>query len=327
MSKLIVMVGLPASGKSTKANELAEQYNATVLSSDDIREELLGNVNEQSQNTKVFEVMYKRAKDLLCKDKNVIIDATNINRKRRIHLIKNELQADEYICHYIGSNIHYCLHRDNERERKVGYEVIDKMYRNMEIPLKEEGWNEVIYSYVDFESPSYMIKLANRLLQEEFESCEQFESCIEDFDNEFNKIIGLSHDSQYHSFSVSRHTYYVYKEIEKLADFPHKEDLILASIYHDLGKAHCKSFENYKGEIKRYASFIGHENVSAQLFYNYFMSFGFDIDRIIRVVKLIALHMKHYNNSAKTDKLLKQLLSEDEYLMLMMLNSADMIAK
>ena len=47
---LYVMVGLPGSGKSHIAEELARENNAVVYSMDDIRGELCGNVEDQSRN-------------------------------------------------------------------------------------------------------------------------------------------------------------------------------------------------------------------------------------------------------------------------------------
>jgi len=51
LTKLIVMVGLPASTKSSYAEKLKLEYDAVVLSSDKLREELLGDINSQDKNT------------------------------------------------------------------------------------------------------------------------------------------------------------------------------------------------------------------------------------------------------------------------------------
>ena len=56
-----MMIGLPASGKSTIAKELSKSEDAVIVSSDEIRREL-GDINDQSQNTKVFEEVEKRLK-------------------------------------------------------------------------------------------------------------------------------------------------------------------------------------------------------------------------------------------------------------------------
>ena len=55
--KFICMIGLPASGKSTKAQELAREYNATVFSADELRKEWYGNESIQGDNTKLFNTL------------------------------------------------------------------------------------------------------------------------------------------------------------------------------------------------------------------------------------------------------------------------------
>lgn len=66
MNKLFMMIGLPASGKSTIAKEISKSEDAIIVSSDDIRKEF-GNINDQSQNVKVFEEAEKRLKQNILK--------------------------------------------------------------------------------------------------------------------------------------------------------------------------------------------------------------------------------------------------------------------
>lgn len=79
----VMMVGLPGSGKSTYAKELADEMRAIICSSDAIREELCGDENSQDKNEDVFKILHSRIKECLRKGVNVIYDATNINSKRR----------------------------------------------------------------------------------------------------------------------------------------------------------------------------------------------------------------------------------------------------
>ncbi|MCM3387256.1 AAA family ATPase [Ureibacillus chungkukjangi] len=326
MSKLIMLVGLPASGKSTKAKELSEEYNATILSSDLIREELLGNINDQSHNVNVFEVMNNRARELLNNGQNVIYDATNINRKRRMHLIKTELKADKYICYYLGLSMGRCLYNDSQRERTVGFEVIDKMYKTMQIPIKKEGWDELYYLGSEYRQPEYMFDTLYYFLNNDFDYDELMNILIR-IDSNFEDIKELSQDSTYHSFSVSRHTYHVYKYILENYQGKKRREMLLAAVYHDIGKAYCKSFYNYNGEECKYANFIGHEHVSSQIAYDTLMSIGLNTQMIINVVTLIQFHMKPKNMSEKTKRKLQELLGEEMYSDLMFLNEADNLAK
>ncbi len=77
MAKLYMMVGLPASGKSTYAQYIAEQENAIIHSSDSLREELFGDVNENSRNDELFRELHNRIKaDLMICVPNICCEPT-----------------------------------------------------------------------------------------------------------------------------------------------------------------------------------------------------------------------------------------------------------
>ena len=58
MPNFIMLVGLPAVGKDTWANEYIKKHPNTVIhSSDDIREELYGDASCQNNPEKVFEII------------------------------------------------------------------------------------------------------------------------------------------------------------------------------------------------------------------------------------------------------------------------------
>lgn len=65
--RLIVMVGLSASGKSSYAKELEKENptNTIVISSDAIREEICGSVEDQSKNGEVFRISTKEFEETL----------------------------------------------------------------------------------------------------------------------------------------------------------------------------------------------------------------------------------------------------------------------
>ena len=87
MAKMIVLVGLPGSGKTTWAKQYVEKNLNTVhLSSDELRIELFG-FEDQTKNHLLFRELNKRTVEALNDNKDVIYDATNLNRKKRIHLV------------------------------------------------------------------------------------------------------------------------------------------------------------------------------------------------------------------------------------------------
>ena len=84
---LFMGVGIPGSGKSTWLENNKEEYNYTIHSSDSIREQL-GDINDQSKNSQVFETLHNRIKTDLLNGKSVAMDATNLSRKKRINFLK-----------------------------------------------------------------------------------------------------------------------------------------------------------------------------------------------------------------------------------------------
>ncbi len=325
MSKLTVLCGLPASGKSTFAQEL-EDETSVILSSDDIRKELFDDINHQDSNKKVFETMNQRAQELLKQGKNVIYDATNINRKRRVHLINNVLKADEYIVYYFNKHISNVKFNNLKRERVVPEHVIDNMYKTMQIPVKNEGWDKVYYV-------SGKNKYLSRFAQEYEELILRNDGHDKIFNElsvfiiEFEDIFNLSQDSKYHSFSVSRHTYHVYEEVLQNYNGKNKMIMLWTSLFHDVGKAFCKSFINYKGERNRYASFIGHEFVSSQLAAYHLDKIGYEKDYIQKVVALVQFHMYPMKAGEKKMRQINKFLGEELYSDLLFLHEADKKAK
>ena len=86
-NKLYILIGVPGVGKSTIANKLKNK-NTICLSSDDIREEYIENIEDyQKHNAKVFEIMNNKTFELLKEGKNVIYDATTLSRKKSNSLL------------------------------------------------------------------------------------------------------------------------------------------------------------------------------------------------------------------------------------------------
>ena len=78
MATLHLMVGLPGSGKTTFAKKLAQQHNAVLFSPDDWQFKLFGNdINDPTHDenhTKIEELMWDVAQDILKTGTNVILD-------------------------------------------------------------------------------------------------------------------------------------------------------------------------------------------------------------------------------------------------------------
>lgn len=152
MSKnvLIVLGGLPASGKSTYAEMLVESGIFQRVCPDLIRKELYGDENIQGDGAKVFKIAYHDIREYGCLSENVVFDATNINANRRKELVKAMRgYFDIIIFKWFDVATAVCLERNRQRERQVPEEVIWRMARTATVPTTEEGFDyvEIIINY------------------------------------------------------------------------------------------------------------------------------------------------------------------------------------
>ena len=135
----------------------------------------------------------------------------------------------------------------------------------------------------------------------------------------FNDMYNMPQDSTYHPFSISRHTYHVYKAMKE-TEYKNDIDMLVASLLHDSGKPFCKTFYNYKGDLKRYASFYNHERVSSQAVYDFWSVFPYF--NAEEVSTLCQFHMRLHDPNCKKDEL-KELIGEEIYDKLVVLNECD----
>lgn len=160
MATLYVMIGVPGSGKSTWAYEHLNPLQASWISRDAVRFSMV-NEDEKyfSKEKDVFKEYVRRINALLEDDYNVIADATHITAASRNKLISNITVPDVSLyAVWINTPLETCLERNETRTGReyVPVEVIQEMYRNLEKPTTEEGFN-AIYIKQDGEFPEMVI--------------------------------------------------------------------------------------------------------------------------------------------------------------------------
>jgi predicted kinase len=142
VNKLIMMVGIPGSGKSTYAEKIAKQENAVVVSSDKMREELFGDVSEQRKNRRLFGEMYKRVSSYLSQGRNVILDSTNLSSSKRSYILR-KFKPYLKVCYYIEVPLSKAINNNMNRERHVPEHVIRRSFDMLQEPAFIEGWDEI----------------------------------------------------------------------------------------------------------------------------------------------------------------------------------------
>lgn len=274
--KFVMLCGIPGAGKST----YAEQFNRLshnsymILSSDKIREELLGSAEDQSNNALIFKTMHERALMALDKGISVIYDATNMTRKDRNYILSILPKYVATECHIVWAPIATCIDRDAARSRSVGKDVIMRMVRKFQMPYYDEGFTNISVvrmNEVDLSYSSYSAYL-----------------------NFIMESMKIPHDNPHHTLSVYDHAI----ECQRIViDNYGPQDIVLAAKLHDCGKPFVKTFTNRKGEATDIAHYYDHQNVGAWI--------ACGLTTSIDVIWLINMHMAPYLN----EKYYKQLPS------------------
>jgi predicted kinase len=138
---IVIICGLPGVGKSSLSKHLAPLINATILSSDKIRKELIARPTYSKNEVRlIYNLILLIAKYLCEAGLNCIIDATFNREKLRIEFRKKLERTDAHV------HIIECICPENViiqrlKARKRGYSDADfsvykKMKKNFQ-PIRE----------------------------------------------------------------------------------------------------------------------------------------------------------------------------------------------
>ena len=268
-NKFYMMIGVPGSGKSTIAERIAFDEPAIIVSSDVVRGSLYGDESVQGDPAKVFRIVHENVKHYLSKGCNVIMDATNINSKKRAAFLR---EIDKVcpdclkIAMVVVADKDTCVSRDLLRKRTVGYEVIERMIANFQPPFYYEGWDAIHYH-----NTGKPIELGGL-----FARAVKFDQC-----------------NHHHTLTLGKHMEAAAISVDDFVDS-------IAAYYHDIGKLFCQTFDD-EGE----AHYYNHHHIGAyvwlcsDLCYDWLLN-----DRNYSawwVAQLICWHMTPYQCKSRDD--------------------------
>lgn len=267
MNKFYMMVGVPGSGKSTIAEEIALNEPAVIVSSDVVRGSLYGDESIQGDPAKVFRIVHENIKDYLRKGCNVIMDATNINSKKRAAFLRevNKVCPDCLkIAVVVVADKDICVSRDLLRQRTVGWEVIERMIANFQPPFYYEGWDAIHYH-----NTGKPVDLGDAM-----DVADVFDQC-----------------NSHHSRRLGSHMRVAASYIDDFVDY-------VATFYHDIGKLYCQTFDD-EGE----AHYYNHHHIGAYVWLCSDLCYDWmHNDRNYSawwVAQLICWHMTPYQSMSK----------------------------
>ena len=132
MISMIVLCGAPASGKTTLSKKLVDYYDAVYYSFDEMRClqhcELIPYIEESLSN-----------------GENVVVDSTYPTRTTRTNLIDAIKYIDcKRILIYINTPLEECVRRNSQRSQPLSSNMVEGIYKSMQVPTLDEGWDEII---------------------------------------------------------------------------------------------------------------------------------------------------------------------------------------
>lgn len=295
----LIMVGPSGSGKSTEVEKIRSfletrdrenliNRGTLVLSSDKIRDELFGEdrVYDKTKNGEVFALLHRRIKDL-CNECNIIIDATNLTIKTRASLInctKKNKSDIYYVAYVMTTPIKTCENQNALRSgvSRVPDDVITKHAKAFEIPIYEEGFDEILFQgYSNEEIANF--KTGWKLNE----------------DSLFKLTVGFDQKNPHHLYTLDQHTM---KVVYGISNWCYKEKttppqtLIRAAILHDIGKLFVgEEKQDENGNYTGHFRYKGHANYGTYYLLPELDSLGFNNKKdIIDCLALINYHMEPF---------------------------------
>ena len=135
MSKIVMLVGVPGSGKTTYAKYLEKEEGYVRLSQDEIY--------RIPKKMSLTEYTKQRIKESVESGKDVVLDGTYVNRGYRFRMVQfcKELDAELYMCVF-KATLDDCIKHNNEKTgMKPSERKVRQLYSVFQEPTEDECEN------------------------------------------------------------------------------------------------------------------------------------------------------------------------------------------
>lgn len=141
MKKIHMMIGIPGSGKTYYAKELAKQLQCPIVSIS-----MLRSVKLDYSDDDLLKDSFKLCGDYLQNNDEVVYDARNISKKERknfINAIKQQGIEFKIIAYYFKADLETCIKRiifrnDTTTEKYFSPEKVRIFAEELDIPTNDE---------------------------------------------------------------------------------------------------------------------------------------------------------------------------------------------
>lgn len=148
MKTLIMMVGVPGSGKTTFIKKHINEKIDKHISRDLIRFSMLKDGDDYfSKEKEVFNEFIRQIDEaLLITPRYVYVDATHLNKSSRARVLKRLKNVETYYAAFMDISLEDAKDRNRQRTGKafVPEKSIEEMFKRLSYPTKDEGFSAII---------------------------------------------------------------------------------------------------------------------------------------------------------------------------------------
>ncbi|RNF39448.1 ATP-binding protein [Planococcus salinus] len=269
MPSLKMLIGLPASGKTTYARRLVHtDSNWVHLSSDEIAYAKYPK-DQPINHQEVFQELFLKTLTCLKDGKNVIYDATNLASQKRKSFINRIKELHVHVEAIIFITPYDLLkERNNAREswQRVPPYILDRYIRAFQFPRKDENFDEcsIITDHTWNQPPEtkqHSQIIRGRLMEGNLSFNEWME--LYNLFEDTKPFLWLIKDSSSLMSAANLNTYQAYKKMVSAAPTPHDQEVMAWTILlHQIGKAYVR-----KNRPMEEDNFYGFEHASTYMAY------------------------------------------------------------
>ena len=166
MNRLIVLSGVPGSGKSYLTSKIKQalKKHVYIISSDELRYKILGNQRDLSEDALIWQIYYELVK-VYSVDKigTVVLDATHSKKIYRLDNIapfKPLYDQIDLICFRLDKEL--VIKQNADRDNPIPPDALLKLIDAFEMPDEEEY---AFYNHIDIIKDHETDKIINRYLE------------------------------------------------------------------------------------------------------------------------------------------------------------------
>ena len=291
MNTIHMLVGIPGSGKSVYARQLEKATRGVIVSTDGIRLRLFGGESKQKNTYIIFDKAFREIGQALADGRDVIFDATNVDRARRAKFLKRFSDAPVE-CHFFDTSYETAQRRISSRKRKLDDKILTKYAKNLQFPLLGEGFTamHIVHESEDEVSDGSKPALHRGEIEDLLARQASHDELFAHLSRHplFAQMPGYDQGNPHHSRTLSLHTYTVLEYVNAFYEEEDKLAMQWTALLHDIGKPFCKVWKENRG----YYSYFGHEHVSASIACNLLKSLGYDDKFVLDVASRTEMHME-----------------------------------